>query len=285
MSEAYRFGFSEFTTWPWPFARDVERYPKHGATEIEICEFKLAHGDITALEDLGSLKPASVQMGVHSVFVDSMASTPEDPKDRIAAMKDAIAASAPYLPPKTPFVAITGIAPDKNVKRAVDMTVDALREVGEAAAERGMTVAFEPLNPVNVHTDTAVWSLESGLEIVERVAHPNVGICIDTWNVWQSRDLTKLIGECGKRILLVQMSDWKTPRSTADRYSLGSGEIPLADMMREIRRTGYEGPWIVEILSSLHLEGSLWKQNLDDVLEENYRAFTRLWTESAPNAR
>lgn len=283
MSAPYRFGFSEFTTWPWPFRRDVERYPQHGATEIEICEFKLAHNDLELLRDLGGLRPSSVQMKVHSVFPDSMAPTPEDPADRVRAMKDAIGMSAPHLPPDTPFIVITGIAPDRNVRRARERTVEALKEVGETAAAHGMRVAFEPLNPVNVHTDTAVWSLEGGLELVERAAHPAVGICIDAWNVWQSRNLDALIRACGRRIFVIQLSDWQTPRSTADRYGLGSGEIPLADMMRSIRATGYDGPWVVEILSSLHLDGSLWKRDLDEVLEENRKAFERLWSESAPN--
>lgn len=281
----YRFGFSEFTTWPWSFARDVERYAKHGATEIEICEFKLAHEDASQLKNLGALTPSSVQMKVHSVFPDTMAPTPHDPRDRMAAMKRAITASAPYLPKGTPFIVITGAAPNFDVRQAIERTIEALHELGEHAAHHGMAVAFEPLSPVTMHTDTAVWLLEQGVEIVERVAHPSVGICIDSWNVWLSRDLDALIHRCGSRIRVVQLSDWRMPRATADRYTLGDGEIPLASLMREIRRTGYSGPWVVEILSALHLEGSLWKQDLDDVLERNRRAFERLWDESAPEVR
>ena len=282
MSGDVRFGFSEFTTWPWSFARDVERYPKHGATHIEICEFKLAHEDAAQLKDLGGLTPSSVQMKIHSVFPDTMARTPLDPADRIAAMKRAIAMSAPHLPKGTPFIVITGAAPNADVRHAIDRTSDALRELGDHAARHGMAIAFEPLSPATMHTDTAVWMLEQGVELVERVAHPSVGICIDSWNVWLSRDLDALIERCGARIRVVQLSDWRMPRATADRYTLGDGEIPLAPMMRAIRRTGYAGPWVVEILSALHLEGSLWKEDLDDVLERNRRAFERLWDESAP---
>lgn len=277
----YRFGFSEFTTWPWPFMRDVERYRAHGADSIEICEFKLPHNDYGEyLERLDGLTPRSVQMSVHSVFVDSMANKPEEPRDRIAAMKDAIAMTAPHLPAGTPFIVITGIAPDGNVRKARDRVVEALKEVGDFAGERGMKIAFEPLNPANVNTDTAVWSLADGLELVERANHPHVGICIDTWNVWQSAGVEELIAQCGPRILVVQLSDWKTPRSTADRYTLGEGEIPLASLVGAIRRTGYAGAWIVEILSSMHLEGSLWKGDLDALLAANRDAFARIWSES-----
>jgi len=209
-----------------------------------------------------------------------MASTPEDPRDRVHAIKQAIELSAPHIPKDTPFVVITGVAPDGNMRKAVETTVEALKELGEFAAARGVKIAFEPLNPINVNTDTAVWGLDHGLELVEKVDHPAVGICIDSWNVWETPNLEDVIRRCGKRILLIQLSDWKMPRSTADRYTLGEGEIPLAKMIRAIRATGYDGPWVVEILSSLHLDGSLWKSDMDEVLRKNHEAFDRLWRES-----
>ncbi len=283
MDAGVRFGFSEFTTWPWSFAKDVAEYPKHGANCIEICEFKLARHDYRQLADLhgSGLTPSSVQMDVHSVFVDSMANQPKDPADRIDRMKDAIAGSAPYLTPGTPFVVITGAPPEGNFKKTNDRTIEALKELGEHAARYGMRIAFEPLSPVNIHTDTSIWYLDQGIEIVDRVAHPAVGICIDTWNVWQTPRLHEVIRQCGDRIFLVQLSDWKTPRSIADRYSLGDGEIPLGATIEAIAGTGYDGPWVVEILSSAHLPGSLWKSNLDDVLETNYRRFCELFAVAA----
>lgn len=282
MTELPRFGYSEFTTWPWPFKKDVERYRQHGATAIEVCEFKLPYNDYSEhLSLLGNgLMPTSVQMQVHSIFVDSMANRPEDPEDRVKAMKQSIAMSAPYLPLGTPFIIITGVAPNGNVREAFDRSVEALKELGEFAAQLNMRIAFEPLNPVNVHTDTAVWSLDRGLELIDRVNHPAVGVCIDTWNVWQTPDVEALIRQCDKRIFAVQLSDWKTPRSTADRYSLGSGEIPLTSLIRAIRDTGYKGAWVIEILSSMHLPDSLWKSDLDGLLAQNKQAFERLWTET-----
>jgi sugar phosphate isomerase/epimerase len=277
------FGYSEFTTWPWSFEEDLRKYSAHGANAIEVCEFKLAHNDYARLADLEQhgLTPSSIQMPIHSVFVDSMASTPADPDDRIVAMEESIARTAPHVPKGTPFIVITGVPPQGNFAKTIERTVEALKTLGGFAADYGMRIAFEPLSPVNIHTDTAVWYLDQGLEIVDRVGDPNVGICIDTWNVWQTPSLSDVIRQCGKRIFVIQLSDWKTPRSTADRYSLGTGEIPLASIVRAIRATGYTGAWVVEILSSMHLEGSIWKRNLDDVLDENRRAFERLWQETS----
>lgn len=285
MARPYRFGFSEFTTWPWSFKKDVEHYKQHGADCIEVCEFKLSHNDYgEQLDYIGKhgLTVSSVQAKVHSVFVDSMAPTPKDSKDRVQAIKEAIDLSAPHLPKDTPFIVITGAPPEGNMRKTVETTAEALKELGEFAAKRDMKIAFEPLNPINVNTDTAVWGLDHGLDLVERVNHPAVGICVDTWNVWETPNLEDVIRQCGSRILVIQLSDWKTPRSTADRYTLGQGEIELAKIIRAIRATGFQGPWVVEILSSLHLEGSLWKSDMDEVLRKNHEAFDRLWNESEP---
>lgn len=285
MSEQYTFGYSEFTTWPWSYREDLEHYRKHGASVLEMCEFKLAHndyGDQLQLVEKSGLQIASVQAKVHSVFVDSMANKPEDPADRIDAIKRSIDMTAPYVAKDTPFVIITGVAPDGNFRKALERTVEALKELGDYAAERNVSIAFEPLNPVNVHTDTALWGLDHGLELVENVNHPAVGICVDTWNIWETPSLDEVIRQCGKRIRLVQLSDWRTPRSTADRYVLGDGEIPLARIVKAIRATGYKGPWIVELLSSLHLPGSLWKSDMDAMLDRNREAFDRIWNESTP---
>ncbi len=170
MSNEYRFGFSEFTTWPWSFRTDLRKYREHGADVIEVCEFKLSHADyeeLRAIEECG-LQAGSVQAKVHSVFVDSMAARPEDPADRLEEMKKAIAGTGPFVPKGTPFVIITGIPPDGNFKKARQQTIETLKILGEHAALHSVTVAFEPLNPVNIHKDTAVWGLDQGLEIVER---------------------------------------------------------------------------------------------------------------------
>lgn len=277
-----KFGFSEFTTWPWTFEKDLAMYKKNGAQYIEVCEFKFAHEeyDKLALVEPTGLTVGSVQARVHSVFPDTMAPEPKDADDRIAAIEKAIEASAPYLPQRTPFIVITGAEPEKNMRAGIDKTRDALKRLGEFAGQRGMTIAFEPLNPITVHTDTMLWGLDRGLELVESVKQPNVGLCIDTWNIWETPNVLEVIADCAERILVVQLSDWKTPRSTADRYSLGDGELRLADLIRAIRKTGYDGPWVVEILSSLHLEGSLWKSDMEQLLRNNRDAFERLWKAS-----
>ena len=278
-----RFGISEFTTWPWSFERDVQRYAAHGVDTIEVCEFKLNRDDyrpqLRSIERAG-LAVSSVQSTVHSLFPDSLAPAPSDPQDRIRHMKTAIERIAPHVPAQTPFVVITGAAPGGDTRMVYERAVRDFFDLATFAAERGVRIAYEPLNPVLFNTDTALWGLDQALELVRRVDHPALGICLDTWNIFQTPNLHEVIGACGERIFLVQVSDWHRPRSGADRISLGDGTIDNAAIMKATRKAGYTGPFVLEIFSGESLPDSIWRADLDQVIDRNISAFVRLWDES-----
>lgn len=282
-ARGYRFGVSEFTTWPWSFERDVERYAAHGIDAIEITQFKLDRNDYApqlALVAESGLRVSSVQSTVHSLFPDSLAPQPTAWKDRLRHMKSAIDRIAPHVPAGTPFVAITGAAPGGDTQRVYDTAVGAFRELAEHAARREVRLAFEPLNPVLFNTDTALWGLDDGLALVRDVDRPAFGLCVDAWNVWQTPRLPDVIREAADRIFLVQVSDWRRPRSGADRASIGDGTLDNVGMVRAIRDAGYAGPYVLEIFSGESLPGSLWRSDLDALLQKNRDAFARVWKET-----
>lgn len=273
------FGVSQFTTWPWPFERDLDRYAAHGIDAIEVCEFKLNRSgyeeQLSAVGRAG-LVVSSVQSRVHSLFPDSLAAQPADPRQRLRHIVEAIDRIAPYVPPGTPFVIVTGAAPGGNVAAVYDAALTALAELARAAHDRGVRLAYEPLNPILFNTDTALWGLDQGLALVRQVGHPALGLCVDTWNVFQTPDLQGVIRECGDRIFLVQLGDWRTPRCAADRVSLGDGCIDNRRIVSAVREAGYRGPYVLELFSEESLPDSIWRSDLDAVLERNRRAFDRI---------
>lgn len=285
---AGRFGISEFTTWPWSFERDVERFPAHGIDAIEVCEFKLDRNDyapqLRSIEAAG-LTVSSVQSTVHSLFPDSLAPQPTAPEDRVRHIKDAIERISPHVAQQTPFVMITGAAPGGNTEMVYERCLQHLPELAEFAARQDMRLAYEPLNPVLFNTDTALWGLDQALELIQTIDHPALGICLDTWNVFQTPDLHDVIRRCEDRIFVVQVSDWHRPRSGADRIGLGRGEIDNAAIIRSVRETGYGGPYVLEIFSGESLPDSIWRADLDTVLQENVDAFSRIWQESEAGVR
>jgi sugar phosphate isomerase/epimerase len=284
MNEHNRFGVSEFTTKPWSFERDVERYAAHGVDAIEVCEFKLrGHDYAPQLESIGAagLAVSSVQTTIHSLFADSLVPSPADPQERMLQIIRSIGRIAPCVPKGPPFNIITGAAPDGDCERVYRYALEALPRLAEVAGGFGMRIAFEPLNPILFHTDTSLWGLDAALELIERIDHPALGLTCDTWNVFETPRLLDVIRACGKRIVLVQVSDWRRPRNNADRRCLGDGTIPTADIVRTLASAGYDGPYVVEIFSAESLPDSLWNADLDEVIDRNIVAFERVWEEAA----
>lgn len=276
----YAFGISEFTTWPWSFERDVERYSAHGVDAIEICEFKLNRNDYApqlAMIAKAGLSVSSVQTTVHSIFPDSLAPAPLDVCDRVSHIKRAIERIAPHVPEGTPFVCITGVAPLGNAQAAWDRTLHELSGLAEFASKRGMRIAFEPLNGHLHNTDTAITGLDEALELVQAAGHPALGICCDFWNIFRTPDVEDVIERCGDRIFLVQISDYRRPHSHADRLNVGEGSIALQRLIAATQRAGYRGAYVLEIFSSENLEDSIWKSDLDDTIDRNIIAMERVW--------
>ena len=282
----YVFGVSQFTTWPWSLERDLRQYAIHGIDAIEVCEFKLNRDDYAPqLKKIASsgLTVSSVQATVHSLFPDSLAAEPTAPRDRVRHIKTAIERIAPHVPAGTPFVVITGAAPGGDTHHVYETALEAFPGLAEFAARHTMRIAYEPLHPVLFNTDTALSGLDQALELVSDIDHPALGLCVDTWNIFQTPDLENVIRQCGDRIFLVQISDWHRPRSGADRASLGDGTIDNAAIVKTIRETGYDRPYILEIFSGESLPDSIWAGDLDTTLQKNADAFTRIWQNSEPS--
>ncbi len=163
---------------------------------------------------------------------------------------------------------------DGNIQAAVDTAVWEYRNLADFAAFHGVEIALEPLNAAIMNIESAIWTLPQAMQIVEAVDRDNFGICLDCWNVWQNAGLFDAIEACGNRIFVVQVSDWRTPRSFQDRLIPGQGEIPLADFLRAVRETGYKGAYSVEIFSK-DVPDALWDGNLEQVIRDS-RAGARM---------
>ena len=278
--DTYELGVSEFTTWPWTFEQDVEAYRRHGVAAIEITEAKLdpvrIPQQIALITGGSSLKVCSVQAKVHSLYPTLLQPEPRDPRDRLRHIRESIAAIAPHVPGAS-FVVITGAPPSGDVHEVLRTARRDFPELARFAEAHGVRIALEPLNPALMNVDSSLWSLGDGLDLIDDVGHAAFGLCLDTWNVWQSPLLYEDVARAGERIFLVQVSDWRVPRGHYDRLVPGEGGIPLISMVDAIRTAGYVGPYVVEIFSSESLPESLWRADLDAVLERCVLGFEKIW--------
>lgn len=274
----YQFGISEFTTWPWSFGQDVEGYARLGVDTIEVCEFKLAHErthDQLALIAQHGLRISSVQPATRTLFPSQSQPQPTNLGQRLSLFRDTIERFGDYGR-GIPFVTNTGIPPNGNMQEVVDTAVRAYRELADFAAAHGALVALEPLNAAIMNVESAIWTLEQGMRIVDAVDRSGFGICLDAWNIWQNAGIIEAIESCGDRIFVVQLSDWRTPRSYQDRLIPGQGDIPLPSLLRAIHSAGYRGPYVVEIFSG-DVPDSLWKSDLDRVIRDSQAGVDEAW--------
>ena len=287
MSDPFLFGVSEFTTWPWTFEQDVAHYARLGVGAIEVCEFKLstdaarADDQITLTRERG-LAISSVQPRLHSLFPDAPRPEPREPEARMALFRGTVERFGRSAPGTT-LVTITGAAPGGNYRAALDVAVREYRALADFAADHGLRIALEPLNPILMNADTFLCSLPDALRVVHTVDRPNFGLWVDVWHIWQDAAVVRHIQECGDRIFGVHVNDWHAPRCFGDRAVIGRGEINLPPLLKAIHDTGYRGAYTLELFSENWLPDSLWESDLDAVIGDSREALAAVWRQAECN--
>ncbi len=279
------FSVSEFTTWDQTFETDVALYRRLGVTGIEICERKLSTDSGRAREQLAivrenGLKVTSVQPRVHALFKDSMCPDLDDPRERMQRYRATIDLFAECFPGQNlPLVTIAGRAPDHNFRLAHETARKLYPDLSRYAADHGMRIMFEPLSPIMMNVESFIWSLDGAVQLIHDVDHPNFGLMLDVWHVWQEPDIARRIRSLGTRIFGVHICDWprEEPRSIADRVLPGQGMIDLSDLLGAIEAAGYDGAYCLEIFSAHHFPDSLWRRDPAWVIEAGRRGFEKAW--------
>ncbi|WP_275286765.1 bifunctional sugar phosphate isomerase/epimerase/4-hydroxyphenylpyruvate dioxygenase family protein [Halomonas elongata] len=142
-----------------------------------------------------------------------------------------------------------------NVSPQVDNDLDRaaadLRELAERAAKRGIRIGFEALawgRHISDYRDA--W------EVVRRADHPYLGVVLDSFHILSRGHDLSAIGKIPRdKIFFVQVAD--APLMDMDvlqwsrhfRCFPGQGRLPLEAFMRELAKSGYDGPLSLEIFS------------------------------------
>jgi len=278
-TEKYMYGVSQFTTTPWSFEQDVERYAALGVDAIEVCEFKVdpaRAAEQMAMVAAHGLTVSSVQPGLHSPFLDAPRTEPIRLDERMMRYRKSIDAFA-KLAPGTTFVTITGAAPGYDFAAAFESAVREFRLLADYAADHGVRIALEPLNPIFMNAESFIWSIPDALRIIEAVDRPSLGLWLDVYHVFQDGAAPERIAALGDRLFGVHVNDWRTPREFGDRFVVADGEIDMAPLLAATRKAGYKGAYTLEIFSSEGLEGSLWRGDLSAVILGSRRGLDAAW--------
>jgi sugar phosphate isomerase/epimerase len=148
------------------------------------------------------------------------------------------------------------------------LLVEALRQVGAAAAGLGLRLTLEVLNRYESHlANTAT----DGLRLIEATELDNVGLLLDAYHMnIEEPDPAAALLAAGPRLWLYHVAD-------SNRQGIGRGHTRFGEQMAALDEIGYGGPIIVECtapgpdpFTPIKDQGSLaWL--------ERYLAETRQW--------
>ena len=138
-------------------------------------------------------------------------------------------------------------------------------EGADYAADRGVTLALEPLNPLYGGSRTCVMTVRDALRVCDMVGAPNVGIAVDVYHVWWDTTLAESCAEAGDRIVGYHLCDWlaDTRDMLLDRGMMGDGVADLRAIRAAVEGAGYAGACEVEVFSA----EDWWKRDPDEVLD------------------
>jgi 4-hydroxyphenylpyruvate dioxygenase len=143
----------------------------------------------------------------------------------------------------------SNVQPD--APRDTGVLAEQFRALAERAAARGMRIAYEALAwGSQVRLFSQAWA------VVERVSHPNLGLCLDSFHTLSLRDDPQPIARLpGERIFYVQLADapWvNTDVLTHSRHYRcfpGQGEFDVTAFLRAVLDSGYAGTISLEIFN------------------------------------
>ncbi|HSB90011.1 MAG TPA: TIM barrel protein [Anaerolineales bacterium] len=125
--------------------------------------------------------------------------------------------------------------PGMDRARQHDLVLENLREAAPLAADAGVRLTVEVINPTD-HPGYFLTSSREALEIVQQVGHPNVRFQFDTYHLFMVEGgLPELFARCAPWVGHIQFGDHPA------RCQPGTGTIDFSTVLEAIGASGYRG--------------------------------------------
>jgi len=250
-------GFNGATTMKADLPADIAAASTAGFRALEIWAAKLDRyleehslDELNALFRKHNLRPASINSIEFITF-----RSPEEYSQIEARCKQLCARAQALGCDK--LVVVPSPTPKGRVSRARirEESLWVLRQLGALAQPYGVKLAFEFLGFgwCSVRTLAQCW------EIVEETARDNVGLVIDTCHFYAGgSSMRSILQVPPEKILIFHINDVEErPKGTiedAHRLLPGEGVIPLDDILRHLKKTGFDGLCSIELFRPAYWE-------------------------------
>ncbi|PRH89278.1 sugar phosphate isomerase/epimerase [Labrys okinawensis] len=164
-------------------------------------------------------------------------------------------------------IVVGGVEPEsRGVEDSLKRVAERVAEAAPYAAQRGVGLALEPLNPVYAGNRSCLVTVRDAIDLCEAIDAANVGIAVDVYHVWWDTSLARELRRAGKyRILGYHLCDWlaDTRDVLLDRGMMGDGVADLKALRAAVEAAGYRGFCEVEVFSA----ENWWKRDPAQVLD------------------
>ncbi len=122
------------------------------------------------------------------------------------------------------------------------LAVGGLKEMCKYAAERGVKLAFEPLNRFE---NDLINVVDQGLKLISDVGAPNLGFHLDTFHMHlEEKDSAVAVRKAGDKIFHFHACE-------NDRGVPGTGQVNWEGIFKALVETGYTGNVVIESFTPL----------------------------------
>jgi sugar phosphate isomerase/epimerase len=156
----------------------------------------------------------------------------------------------------------------KDIAGAREVVRDGIATLLEAARQRKMPLAIEPLHPTYAAERACINTLEQALDVCDALDPSQsgaLGVAVDVYHVWWDPKLQSQIERAGqKRLHAFHVCDWLVPTTDPlnDRGMMGDGVIDIPQIRSWVEAQGFAGYSEVEIFSAQNW----WQRVGDEVL-------------------
>ncbi|CAN5747706.1 hypothetical protein BH20ACT14_BH20ACT14_09970 [soil metagenome] len=268
-----RLSLSEISTVNASFEEDVAAYAAAGFDGIGIWEMKLPPDDdanLSLLREAG-LAVANCIPTVPSILpllLPGMEGPPST-NERIATLCASMRRLAAYEPESV--LCLTGPVGDLESAEARKLVVAGLREIAAAARESGVRFGLEPAHPGQHETVSFVNTIADVLALLAEAALDDVGIMVDTYNLWHERP--EAVAAMANRVTGLHVADEPSDLTRTDRVLPGDGGTRSAEHVRALVEAGWDGFLDVEIFST---PDRFWGLPTDEAARRAYAAASLL---------
>lgn len=257
-----RLSLNQRTTQRWSVAEAVAGCVRGGLPSIGLWRGPVAEVGVEQARTL----VADAGLRVSSLCRGGFLTAAEEP-ERAAALDDNRRAidEAAALEAACLVMVVGGLPADsKDLVGARERVADAITDLAPYAAARGVHLGLEPLHPIFAADRSVLSTLSQALDIADQFPVGQVGVVVDSFNIWWDPEVLPQIARAGARIASYQISDWILPIPEDNllcRGMIGDGYIDFDSLQAAVDTAGYAGDVEVEIFNA-----GVWATDPDEVV-------------------